>query len=145
MGRECLIEDKLPAKGPSEERSKTMRAVPQKDSKPEIVVRRALHGLGFRFRLHRADLPGTPDIVLPARQVAIFVHGCFWHRHSGCRLASSPRTRADFWQSKFDRNVKRDAAATLALEALRWRVLIVWECETRDTARMSEMLERELG
>jgi DNA mismatch endonuclease Vsr len=100
--------------------------------------------LGYRFRLHRRDLQGTPDIVLPAHRVAIFVHGCFWHRHRGCRLASSPRTRADFWQSKFDRNVERDAAATLALERLRWRVLIVWECETRHPARMFQMLEQEI-
>jgi DNA mismatch endonuclease (patch repair protein) len=142
--RDRLISDKLPGGRPSDERSKIMRAVPQKGSKPEMVVRRALHRLGYRFRLHRRDLPGTPDIVMPGHRVAIFVHGCFWHRHSGCRLASSPRTRADFWQSKFDRNVERDAAATLALERLRWRVLIVWECETRDPARMSQMFEQEI-
>jgi DNA mismatch endonuclease (patch repair protein) len=143
--RDSLIADKLPGCRPSDERSTIMRAVPQKDSKPEMVVRRVLHRLGYRFRLHRRDLPGTPDIVLPAHRAAIFVHGCFWHRHRGCRLASSPRTRADFWQSKFDRNVERDAAATLALEGLRWRVFIVWECETRDPARMSQMLEQEIA
>jgi DNA mismatch endonuclease (patch repair protein) len=142
--RDHLIADKLPGGRPSDERSAIMRAVPRKDSKPEMAVRCALHRLGYRFRLHRSDLPGTPDIVLPAHRVAIFVHGCFWHRHHGCRLASSPRTRAEFWLSKFDRNVERDAAATLALEGLRWRVLIVWECETRDPARMSQMLEQEL-
>lgn len=136
--------DKLPEGRPSDERSTIMRAVPRKDSKPEMVVRRALHRLGYRFRLHRADLPGTPDIVLPAHHMAIFVHGCFWHRHPDCRLASSPRTRADFWQSKFDRNVERDAGATLALEELRWRVLIIWECETRDPTRISQKLEQEL-
>lgn len=101
-----------------EERSAIMRAVPRKDSKPEIVVRRILHQLCYCFRLHRRDLPGTPDIVLPRHRVAIFVHGCFWHRHEGCQLASTPKTRADFWQAKFDRNVQRDAEATLALKLI---------------------------
>lgn len=122
----------LPGDRPSEARSAIMRAVPRKDSKPEIVVRRMLHQLGYRFRLHRRDLPGTPDIVLPRHRVAIFVHGCFWHRHESCRLTSTPKTRADFWQAKFDRNVQRDAEATLALKLLGWDVLVIWECETRD-------------
>lgn len=137
--------DRLPGGRPSEERSAIMRAVPGKDSKPEMVVRRALHRLGYRFRLHRSDLPGTPDIVLAKRRVAIFVHGCFWHRHTGCRLASSPRTRVEFWQTKFDRNVQRDAIVAQKLDALGWRVLVIWECATRDPARVSELLEREFG
>lgn len=143
--QDSLIADKFPEDRPSDERSMIMRAVPRKNSKPEMVVRSTLHRLGYRFRLHRRELPGTPDIVLPAYRLAIFVHGCFWHRHPGCHLASSPRTRADFWQSKFDRNVERDAAAALALEGLRWRVLVIWECETRDLASMSQVLERELA
>lgn len=137
--------DKLPGERPSEERSAIMRAVPQKNSKPEMIVRRALHHLGYRFRLHRRDLPGTPDIVLPRHRVAIFVHGCFWHRHPGCRLASTPRTRTEFWQSKFDRNVERDTMATQALQKLGWRVLVIWECETRDIARLTDMLAQVLG
>lgn len=132
--------DKLPGKRPSEERSAIMRAVPRKDSKPEMRVRRALHRLGYRFRLHRSDLPGTPDIVLPRHRVAIFVHGCFWHRHPECRLASTPRTRAEFWQSKFHRNVARDAAATQALQVLGWRVIVIWECETREVDPLSESI-----
>lgn len=135
---------KVPEERPSEVRSAIMRAVPRKDSKPEMAARKALHHLGYRFRLHRADLPGTPDVVLPKHGVAIFIHGCFWHRHSGCRLVSSPRTRAEFWQAKFDRNVQRDALAERALQALGWRVLVIWECETRNSALLSELLERKL-
>src|SRR5271166_1928147 len=120
--------DKLPGERSSEERSAIMRAVPRKNSKPEMIVRRALHRLGYRFRLHRVDLRGTPDIVLPRFRLAIFVHGCFWHRHPDCRLASSPRTRVEFWQAKFERNIHRDAAAERALRDLGWDVLVLWEC-----------------
>ncbi|MDB5683491.1 MAG: very short patch repair endonuclease, partial [Sphingomonas bacterium] len=91
------------------------------------VVRRALHALGFRFRLHRADLPGRPDIVLPKHKTAIFVHGCFWHRHPDCPKASTPRTRVDFWRHKFVTNVARDRRNVQALEDAGWRVLTVWE------------------
>jgi DNA mismatch endonuclease, patch repair protein len=136
--------DKLPGDPPSKERSAIMRAVPQKHSKPEMIVRRALHRLGYRFRLHRGDLPGTPDIVLPRHRVAIFVHGCFWHRHPGCRLASTPRTRANFWRSKFDRNVERDAGIVRELQALGWRVVAVWQCVTRDVGPLADGLERHL-
>lgn len=122
-----------------------MRAVPRKHSKPELLVRSALHRLGYRFSLHRNDLPGTPDIVLPKHRVVIFVHGCFWHRHPGCRLSSTPRTRAEFWQTKFDRNVERDAAAISALEALGWRVIVVWECETRQVEPLRDLLQRKMG
>ena len=116
-------------------RSRIMRAVRQKDTKPEKIVRQALHAMGLRFRLHRRDLPGTPDIVLSSgRKVAIFVHGCFWHRHSGCRSATMPATRQSYWGPKFVQNVERDAQKVAALEALGWSVLTIWECETRSEA-----------
>lgn len=111
------------------ERSALMARVGQKDTKPELVVRRALHRLGFRFRLHRRDLPGRPDIVLPKYRTAIFVHGCFWHRHPGCRRTTTPKTRTAFWRGKFEANILRDRKATEALEAAGWKVIVVWECE----------------
>lgn len=106
-----------------------MRAIRKKDTRPELLVRRRLHALGYRFRLHRRDLPGTPDIVLPRHKVVIQVHGCFWHQHPGCRHATRPRTNQDYWLPKLERNVARDAASAAALEALGWRVIILWECE----------------
>ena len=125
----------------SPERSALMAKVGPRDTKPEMVVRRMLHALGYRFRLHRRDLPGTPDIVLPASRKAIFVHGCFWHRHEGCRKASVPKTRIEFWQDKFDRNVERDHRKENELRGAGWDVLTVWECETRDV----EHIKRKLG
>lgn len=86
--------------------------------------------MGYRFRLHRKDLPGTPDIVLPKHDTVIFVHGCFWHRHQGCSRSSTPKTRTDFWIAKFGRNVERDTEARKLLEALGWKVIVIWECET---------------
>lgn len=123
-------------------RSRTMRAVTQKDTKPELRVRRRLHALGYRFRLHRRDLPGTPDIVLPRHKAVILVHGCFWHQHPGCRHAARPRTRQDYWLPKLDRNVARDARAIAALEALGWRVLVLWECELRESKELDAVLHR---
>lgn len=114
------------------ERRRLMSRVRSKDSKPELVVRRLLHSLGYRFRLHRKDLPGTPDIVLPGRRKAIMVHGCFWHRHAGCSRTTSPTTRAEYWQSKFAANVERDARKLAQLKALGWDTAIVWECETKN-------------
>ncbi|KQT83117.1 endonuclease [Aurantimonas sp. Leaf443] len=108
-----------------------MAKVRGKNTKPELVVRRALHALGLRFRLHRRDLPGRPDIVLPRHRLAIFVHGCFWHRHEGCRMASTPKTRRDFWEAKFEANVQRDRRNLETLQELGWRPEIVWECESR--------------
>ena len=102
------------------------------NTKPEKAVRRWLHVRGYRFRLHRRDLPGRPDIVLPALRTVIQVHGCYWHRHSGCRLAYSPKSNVERWQAKFDENVERDQRDEAALVALGWRVIIVWECEIRD-------------
>lgn len=108
-----------------------MRRIGSTNTTPEIVVRRFLHSRGYRFRLHRKDLPGTPDIVLPRYRVAILVHGCFWHRHSDCHLAYVPRTRTEFWASKFEANVSRDRRTREALHAAGWSVLTVWECQTR--------------
>jgi DNA mismatch endonuclease (patch repair protein) len=123
-------------------RSSMMAAVRQKHTKPEKVLRRALHSAGGRFRLHRRDLPGTPDLVFPTAQVAVFVNGCFWHRHQGCRKASTPATRAEFWQDKFDKNVARDRRAHLALRAAGWKVYIVWECEVPTPTAATKLAKR---
>ena len=112
-------------------RSRMMSGIRGKNTKPELAVRRALHAAGFRFRLHRCDLPGAPDIVMAGRRITIFVHGCFWHRHKGCRLVKAPATNTEFWRAKLDSNVERDRKAISALHAMGWRVLIVWECVTR--------------
>jgi DNA mismatch endonuclease (patch repair protein) len=108
-----------------------MARVRSKNTEPEMLVRRELHRRGFRFRLHRGDLPGRPDIVLPKHHTAILVHGCFWHRHRGCPRTTTPKTRAAFWQSKFDANVARDQKTKEALEAAGWRVLVLWECQIK--------------
>jgi len=128
-----------------EKRSAIMSRVRSANTSPEVRVRRILHRLGYRFRLHRRDLPGTPDIVLPAYDSVILVHGCFWHRHHGCRDASTPTTRVRFWKKKFDENVARDGRKTVALEAMGWKVLIVWECELRDEGALAEKLRELLG
>lgn len=127
-----------------EARSAHMRKIRKTSTKPEMVVRRIAHRLGLRFRLHRRDLPGTPDLVLPKRGAVVMVHGCFWHQHSGCRLARQPKTRLDYWLPKLARNQERDGVARARLEALGWQVHVIWECETRDealiTARMRGLL-----
>jgi DNA mismatch endonuclease (patch repair protein) len=109
-------------------RSQMMSGIRGKNTKPEITVRKFLHQKGLRFRLH-AKLPGKPDLTFPKYKTAVFVHGCFWHRHEGCRFSTTPKNNADFWQKKFAANVERDARATAQLEELGWRVLIVWECQ----------------
>ncbi len=114
-----------------ETRSRMMSGIRGKDTKPELIVRKALFAAGFRFRLHRRDLPGVPDVVLPGKRVAIFVHGCFWHMHAGCKNAKLPSGRQDFWKEKLGRNVERDKENINALVMLGWRVLVVWECATR--------------
>lgn len=113
----------------TETRSRIMRSVPRSSTKPEVALRRRLHAKGFRYVLNRRDLPGSPDLVLPRWRAAVFVHGCFWHRHSGCRRATTPKTRTQFWTSKFARNVERDREVEDALRAAGWRVAVVWECE----------------
>lgn len=121
-------------------RSMLMSRVRGKDTTPERAVRRAAHSLGYRFRLHRRDLPGTPDLTFPRLRKVIFVHGCFWHRHEGCRRTTTPKTRRGYWQDKFDRNVSRDRQNVAALRKSRWDVLVLWECETVDRAALLERL-----
>lgn len=113
------------------QRSANMRAVKGKDTKPEVAVRRVLHRMGFRFRLQRRDLPGRPDIVIPGCRLTIFVHGCFWHRHADCSKATTPKTRIDFWNAKFEANATRDERVEAELVAAGWKVLVVWECQTK--------------
>lgn len=127
------------------DRSALMSRVKAKDTKPELRVRRSAHGLGYRYRLHRRDLPGSPDLVFPGRRKALFVHGCFWHRHQGCRKTTMPKTRAKFWQRKFDDNVRRDERVIAALRELGWDVLVVWECETSDENLLRRTLIEFLG
>lgn len=122
-------------------RSRMMSGIRGRDTRPEVAVRRALFAAGFRFRLHRRDLPGTPDIALPGKKVAVFVHGCFWHRHMGCRYSKLPATRPEFWKAKLDGNVDRDARAVQALRAMGWRVLVIWECAIRDRDVLSALPE----
>ena len=111
------------------ERSVRMAAVRQRNTSPELQLRRQLHRLGYRFRINVDGLPGTPDIVLPRHKTAIFVHGCFWHRHHGCKSTTTPKSNIDFWQEKFKKNVERDARKNKELENLGWNVYIVWSCE----------------
>ena len=123
-----------------EQRSRNMSAIKNRNTKPELAVRRALHAFGFRFRLHRQDLPGKPDIVLPKFKTVVFVNGCFWHQHSGCRFASKPVTRQDFWQTKLARNVERDIQNYAKLIELGWRVIVVWECELQNMDLLAQRL-----
>jgi DNA mismatch endonuclease (patch repair protein) len=125
----------------AERRSALMRRVRQRDTDPELVVRRVAHALGYRFRLHRRDLPGTPDLVFPKYRVALFVHGCFWHRHEGCPRATTPKSRRDYWLPKFAANVERDRRKEEALKSLGWRVLIFWECEINDANSLKRRLK----
>lgn len=113
-------------------RSQIMARIGPRDTKPELVIRKGLHGIGYRFRLHQKHLPGSPDLVLRKFRAAIFVHGCFWHAHHGCRYFKYPKTRTDFWRTKLNRNVERDAEAQAKLISSGWRVLTVWECGTRN-------------
>src|ERR1700724_1033230 len=119
--------------------SELMARVRQRNTAPELLVRRCAHNLGFRFRLHRKHLPGTPDIVFPKARKVIFVHGCFWHRHVGCKHASFPKRRAEFWREKFEKNTKRDGRINQALCELGWRTLIIWECETRNPVLLEDV------
>lgn len=117
-------------------RSRIMRAVPRSSTKPELALRKRLHALGHRYVLGGRRLPGSPDIVLPRWEAAVFVHGCFWHRHQGCRYTTKPSTRLEFWQSKFEANVERDSTVHAALLTEGWRVATVWECALRKAERV---------
>ena len=122
-------------------RSEIMARIQGRDTAPEMMVRRTAHRLGFRFRLYRKDLPGRPDLVFPRYRAAVFVHGCFWHRHDGCRFAYTPGSRVRFWTEKFRQNVARDRRTEDALRSLGWQVLVIWECETRDDAVVGHRLK----
>ncbi len=121
-----------------------MSRIRGKDTKPELRVRSQLHRMGYRFRLHRKDLPGRPDIVLPKYDTVIFVHGCFWHRHKGCRFAYTPKTRVEFWETKFDQNVRRDKRNAAALWRGGWRVLKIWECETESSEALARLIRSRM-
>ena len=129
----------------SSQRSALMARIRGKNTKPEMMVRRMAHGMGYRYRLHKKSLPGTPDLVFASRKKVIFVNGCFWHRHAGCQLAATPKTRVDFWMKKLDRNVQRDKDAIRQLEQTGWQVLVIWECETRSPEGLDEKLAEFLG
>lgn len=119
------------------ERSALMSRIRGKNTTPELVVRRLLHSMGYRFRLHRRDLPGTPDIVLPKYRAVILVNGCFFHSHQGCRLAYVPKTRTAFWLTKFARTIERDRVVEASLRAAGWTPVVVWECETERPAELA--------
>lgn len=119
-----------------------MGKVRSKNTEPELLVRSALHRLGIRFRLHRKDLSSQSDIVLPCHRLAIFVHGCFWHRHQGCKHASMPSSNVAYWESKFVANVSRDIRNRAALEQQGWSVIVIWECEARDASCLQDILKR---
>ena len=112
-----------------DERSERMSRIRGKDTKPELILRKALHSLGLRYRLHEPGLPGKPDLVFPRYRTVVFMHGCFWHRHTGCNIATTPKSNVPFWLGKFEKNIARDNRVTTSLEEAGWRVLVVWECE----------------
>lgn len=120
------------------ERSDRMSRIRGKDTKPEIALRKALHRLGLRYRLHGAGLPGKPDLVFPRYRTVVFVHGCFWHRHSGCNIATTPKSNTQFWLEKFEKNVERDARVVTQLQMMGWKVITVWECELASFTKSQE-------
>ncbi len=128
-----------------EHRSRIMRAVKSRDTKPEMLARRTIHGMGYRYRLHRKDLPGKPDLVFPSRRMAIFIHGCFWHGHDCARGARMPKSNRRYWEKKIGRNRERDSQSRNALNQDGWHVLTVWECQMKDQealrARLRQFLE----
>ena len=125
-------------------RSWNMSRILSANTKPEIRVRSMLHQMGYRFRLHRKDLSGKPDIVLPKYETVIFVHGCFWHRHPNCQFAYTPKSRVDFWKKKFARNLARHEEVAAELTADGWRVFVVWECETKDEKKLYKLLTQNM-
>ena len=121
-----------------------MSGIRGKDTRPELVVRSALHRLGYRFRLHRRDLPGTPDIVLPKHHTVVFVNGCFWHQHRGCRRATLPLTNREFWKVKLNRNAERDKSNIARLKRLGWRTVVIWSCQANTPALLMARLRLRL-
>ncbi len=128
-----------------ERRSANMGRIRSKDTSPEVVLRRLIHRLGYRFRLHRRDLPGKPDIVFPSRRKIILMHGCFWHQHPGCREGRIPGSRPEYWVEKLKRNQLRDETNRALLEEQAWKILVVWECELRDEAAVRKAVSKFLG
>jgi len=131
----------MPDRFTSEERSRIMSRVKGRDTKPEKVVRSLLRAMGYRFRLHRKDLPGKPDIVLPKHRKVIFVHGCFWHGHVSCGRAARPQSNAEFWNKKLDSNIKRDENIQTELKKLGWDFLVIWQCEMKDVKKLQQNLQ----
>ena len=136
---------KGPWPGVPESRRRVMRANKSCDTAPELQVRRMLHGMGYRFRLHRKDLPGRPDLAFPIRRAVIQINGCFWHQHPGCRHARLPKTRPEYWTSKFARNVERDRDNERRLAGMGWRVLVLWECELVNPDAVAQRAGHFLG
>lgn len=128
-----------------QKRSENMRRIKSKDTSPELMVRRTVHALGFRFRLHAKHLPGAPDLAFVGRRKAIFVHGCFWHSHRGCVDGHIPRSRTEYWSEKLNRNKMRDRANLRSLAQQGWQILVIWECETKDVDSLSQKLRNFLG
>jgi DNA mismatch endonuclease (patch repair protein) len=128
----------------TEKRSAMMSNIRSRNTRPELAVRRAAHRLGLRFRLHRRDLPGAPDLVFPGRKTALFVNGCYWHRHSGCKFAYTPKSNVEFWLNKLQTNVARDIRNRQELEDGGWNVVVIWECETKDEKTIADVLMREI-
>ena len=129
----------------TERRSANMRRIRSKDTSPELALRHLIYQLGYRFRLHRKDLPGRPDIVFPGRRKLIFAHGCFWHQHPGCREGRIPGSRVGYWMPKLNRNQTRDSENQARLEKQGWEVLVVWECDLKNTQSLTKTLRRFLG
>jgi DNA mismatch endonuclease, patch repair protein len=129
----------------SEERRRTMASIRGKDTKPELAVRSLLHRLGYRYRLHKRGLPGSPDVVFPSRRKVIFVHGCFWHCHQGCKLANTPKTRTDYWGPKLQANTERDRRIEQQLLAQGWKTAVIWECEASDVQQLQKKLRTFIG
>ncbi len=128
----------------ADKRSWNMSRISSRNTKPEKAVRSLLHRMGYRFRLHRKDLPGKPDIVLPKYRTVVFVHGCFWHRHENCKYTTTPKSNRDFWLEKFKKNIERDIAKTSLLEAAGWKVTVVWQCELSDLDTLEQKLETSI-
>ena len=125
-----------------EQRSRIMASVGSRDTGPEKTVRKLLHGMGYRYRLHVSNLPGRPDIVLPRYRKVIFIHGCFWHGHLGCSKSGRPKSNVSYWNEKIERNRQRDSSAVRSLHNLEWNVLVIWQCQLRDIERLRKRIER---